>query len=133
MSPPVPRTATEPVDTFDLPEWLSLEPVTWHGESSTDGRTHRVRGRLATGTDSLPCDVLACDLAFPSPVLADRWRSEAHSAWSREEVLIVEDDGRMTLAAPGSAVDADLVLEAVRRLAKAVGAAPERFTVTLRL
>jgi len=122
-----------PVDPFDLPEWLGVEPVTWHGESSIDGRTHRVSGRLTTTSGSLPCDVLACDLAFPRPVLPDQWRSEAHSAWSREEVLLVEDDGRMTLAAPGSAVDADLVLEAVRRLAKAVGAAPERFTVTLRL
>jgi hypothetical protein len=121
------------VDPFDLPEWLGVEPVTWRGESSTDGRSHLVRGTLATPEEQLPCDVLACDLAFPRPVLTEPWRCEAHSAWLRDEVLVVEDAGRMTLAAPGSSVDADLVLEAVRRLAKAVGAATERFTVALRL
>lgn len=123
----------EAVDPFELPEWLGVDPVTWRGESSTNGRHHLVRGTLTAGSDELACDVLACDLAFPRPVLSDRWRCEAHSAWLRDEVLVLEVEGRLTLTAPGSSVDADLVLEAVRRLAKAVGAAADCFTVALRL
>ncbi|WP_148572399.1 hypothetical protein [Nocardioides caldifontis] len=122
-----------PVDPFDLPEWLGVEAVTWRGGTSTDGRSHLVRGTLTSATAELPCDVLAGDLAFPRPVLEERWRCDAHAAWLRDEVLTLEQDGRLTLAAPGSSVDAALVLEAVRRLAKAVGSAPERFTVALRL
>lgn len=121
------------VDAFDLPEWLGTDEVTWTGESSLDGQTHRIRGALETATERLDCDVLACDLAYPQPVLQEKWRRESHSAWMRDEVLLLEDAGRLTLSAPGTNVGADLVLEAVRRLAKAVGAAPERFTVALRL
>jgi hypothetical protein len=121
------------VDPFDLPEWLGVSPVTWTGESSIDGRSHLVCGSLETDEQRLTCDVLACDLAFPQPVLPERWRREAHSSWMRDEVLLLERDGRLAMCAPGSAVGAELVLEAVRRLAKAVGASPERFTVALRL
>jgi len=121
------------VDPFDLPEWLGVEAVTWTGQSSLDGRSHLICGMLETGTEGLDCDVLACDLAFPQPVLSGTWRRDAHSAWMRDEVLLIDRDGRLTLTAPGTIVDADLVLEAVRRLAKAVGAASERFTVALRL
>ena len=48
-------------------------------------------------------------------------------------VLLVEYDGRLTLAVPGTAYSADGVLETVGRLAKAVGVRPGRFVVTLRL
>ena len=121
------------IDAFDLPEWLGVDAVTWRGQSSLDGRSHLICGVLATGTDALDCDVLACDLAFPQPVLSGTWRRDAHSAWMRDEVLLIDLGGRLTLTAPGTTVDADLVLEAVRRLAKAVGAASEQFTVALRL
>ena len=121
------------VDAFDLPEWLGVEPVTWTGESSLDGRSHLLCGSLETAAEQLVCDVLACDVAYPQAVLPERWRREAHSAWLRDEVLLVSRGGRLALAVPGTTVGAELVLEAVRRLAKAVGAAPERFTVALRL
>jgi hypothetical protein len=48
-------------------------------------------------------------------------------------VLLIERDARLTLAVPGRRFDADLVLEAVARLAKAVGAPPDDWAVLLRL
>ena len=39
----------------------------------------------------------------------------------------------MTLAVPGTSFTADLVLDALARFAKAVGARPESFSVLLRL
>jgi hypothetical protein len=47
--------------------------------------------------------------------------------------LLVELDGRLTVAMPGSEVTAEPALDAIRRLARAVGAPPDRFTVALRL
>lgn len=123
------------VDPFDLPEWLGVEPVIWTGQTSL-GSAHLVSGALQTGAgevDPLVCDVLACDLAYPQPVLSEAWRHDAHQAWTLGEVLLLEYDGRLTMVLPGTAVTAEATLEAVRRLARAVGAAPERFTVALRL
>jgi hypothetical protein len=48
-------------------------------------------------------------------------------------VLLLEYDGRLTLAVPGTAFTADRVLEAIGRLAKAVGVKPGRFLAALRL
>jgi hypothetical protein len=122
-----------PVDPFDLPDWLGTEPATWTAESSVGG-THLVAGSLV-GPDALrqPCDVLAGDLAHPAPVLDDRWRTAAHQAWSLGELLLLEYDGRLTLVVPGSTVSAEPVLEALRRLTKAVGAPSDRITVSFRL
>jgi hypothetical protein len=77
--------------------------------------------------------VLACDLAYPLPVLAEKWRSAAHQAWALGEALLVTYDGRMTIVAPGTEVTVETVLEAVRRLVRAVGGSADRFTVALRL
>lgn len=120
------------VDPFDLPDWLGLGEVTWTARSSirTD---HRVVGELSTGSDLLGCDLLATDLAFPKPVLEDVWRHAAHQAWTYGQVLLVEYDGRLTLAVPGSSFTADGVLEALARLAKAIGVEPDRFVAALRL
>ena len=57
----------------------------------------------------------------------------AHQAWTHGQVLLVEYDGRLTLAVPGTAYSADGALETISRLAKAVGVRPGRFAVTLRL
>ena len=57
----------------------------------------------------------------------------AHQAWKYGEVLLVTLDDRMTLAVPGTSFTADLVLDALARFAKAVGARPESFSVLLRL
>jgi hypothetical protein len=127
------RPSVEPVDAFDLPDWLGVAPVTWTAVDSI-GASHLVAGSLRTADgDSLDCDVLACDLAYPLPVLDERWRHDAHQAWTLGEVLLVEYDGRLTLVVPGTTVGAEPTLEAVRRLAKAVGAPADRFTVALRL
>ena len=127
-----------PVDPFDLPDWLGVQDVTWVAESSL-GDAHLVSGGLvgpgdqAAGTQRQACDLLACDLAYPRAVLSEEWRARAHHSWQLGEALIVEYDGRLTLVVPGTAVTAEPALEAVRRLARAVGAPTERFTVALRL
>ncbi len=128
------RHAVEQVDPFGLPDWLGEELVTWTAVTSI-GSTHLVSGCLRGegGQPALDCDVLACDLAYPLPVLGEAWRHDAHQAWTLGEVLIVTYDGRLTLVVPGTAVTVEPSLEAVRRLARAVGAPPERYTVALRL
>jgi hypothetical protein len=122
----------EPVDPFDLPEWLGKGAVTWTAESSVRSG-HHVPGHLsaADGT-AVACDLLGADQAFPRPVLADDWRQRSHQTWAHGEVLLIEYGGRLTLAVPGSSFDADLALEAVGRFAKAVGVAPSEFLVALR-
>jgi hypothetical protein len=122
----------EAIDPFDLPEWLGERQVAWTAVSSL-GTAH-VEGRLDTADEqSLECDLLACDLAFPQPVLGERWRTAAHAAWWRGEALLLSHAGRLSVVLPGSRVGAEDALEAVGRLAKAVGASADRFTVVLRL
>ncbi|ANH39713.1 hypothetical protein I601_3306 [Nocardioides dokdonensis FR1436] len=126
------------VDPFDLPEWLGERDVTWSAGSGL--RTgHRVTGLLESAGDqqSHPCDLLAVDEAYPRPVIDDATRSRAHLAWRHGQVLLLEADTgsgpRLTLAVPGTAFDADLVLDALSRLAKAVGASAEHYAVLLRI
>lgn len=121
------------VDPFDLPEWLGESEVTWRAGSSVRG-SHRVTGTLV-GKDGSEqaCDLLAADLAYPAPVLDDLWRRAAHQQWVHGQVLLVEYDGRLTLAVPGTDFTADRVLESLGRLALAVGAKSSRFVAALRL
>jgi hypothetical protein len=128
------RPSVSPVDAFDLPDWLGVEHVTWTTASSLGG-AYLVTGSVRGPADSQvqDCDILACDLAHPQPVLDEKWRAEAHHAWAWGEVLLIEYDGRVTLVVPGTSVTAEPALEAVRRLARAVGAPSDRFTVALRL
>ncbi|WP_341231102.1 hypothetical protein [Nocardioides salarius] len=123
------------VDPFDLPEWLGEQDVTWRAGSGL--RTgHRVTGRLEGPgeQDHHPCDLLAVDEAYPLPVLDDQTRSRAHLAWRHGQVLLLATEGSpLTLAVPGTAFDADLALDALSRLAKAVGASPEHYAVLLRI
>jgi len=126
-----PGRTVELVDPFDLPEWVGEAVVTWRASSSL-ATSHLLTGEL-DGGPTLGCDVLACDLAYPVPVLSEARRHDAHQAWALGEVLLVEYDGRLTLVVPGTVVTAEPTLEAVRRLARAVGSKPDRFTVALRL
>jgi hypothetical protein len=120
------------VDPFDLPEWLGEQEVAWKAVTSLGEA--RVAGRLTTQDGkSLDCDLLAGDSAFPRPVLADTWRTAAHGAWWRGEALLLRQAGRLTVVLPGSEVSAAPALDAVGRLAKAVGASTDRFQVVLRL
>lgn len=121
-----------PVDAFDLPEWLGEGDVTWTATASVHGG-HQVPGELTGGGERLGCDLLGADQAFPVPVLDDEWRRQAHQAWTHGQVLLADYDGRLTLAVPGTSFTADLALEAVGRLAKAVGVKPGRFVAALRL
>ena len=127
------QPAITDVDPFDLPDWLGTEDVVWQADGGL--RTgHRVAGRLTgEGHDDLACDLLAVDEAYPKPVTDDASRLRVHQAWRHGQVLVVEHDGRLALAAPGTTWTAERVLDALDRLARAVGARPERFAALLRI
>ena len=134
------RTPTE-VDPFDLPDWLGDREVVWASDAGLR-RGHLVPGRLTTvGTDGadsgegadLACDLLAVDEAYPEPVTDTALRSRAHQVWRHGQILLASYDGRLTLLVPGTGFEADRVLDALGRLAKAVGASPERYAVHLRI
>lgn len=128
----VARKCVAAVDAFDLPDWLGTSELTWTAETSVRGQ-YQVSGRLNARDDSLDCDLLAADQAFPQPVLDEDWRREAHQSWTHGEVLLLEYDGRLTLAVPGTEFTADRVLETLTRLAKAIGVAPDRVLAAIRL
>ncbi|MGZ4450303.1 MAG: hypothetical protein ACXVWZ_11560 [Nocardioides sp.] len=120
------------VDPFDLPDWLGESDVVW--EPDLGIRTgHHVRGHLMGAGEQLPCDLLAVDEAYPVPVADDQARLHAHQAWRHGQLLLVEVDGRLTLAVPGTSFAADTVLDALSRLARAVGASTDRFSALLRI
>lgn len=120
------------VDPFELPDWLGTAEVTWR-VAAAGAAAHLVPGNLEAAEGRVPCDLLAVDRAYPTPVVPEPVRRAAHQAWRNGEVLLVEREGRTTLAVPGVAFQADRVLEALARFTKAVGARPERFVVALRL
>src|SRR5688572_2585540 len=140
------------IDPFDLPEWLGTRDVVWRADSGL--RTgHLVRGRLGPGHDASPdghdpghgagddvaeetevaCDLLAVDEAYPEPVVDDATRLRVHQSWRHGQVVIGELDSRMVLAVPGTHFGPDVVLDALSRLARAVGAHAERYAALLRL
>ncbi len=121
------------LDPFDLPDWLGEGEVTWSSERGLRSG-HHVAGCL-TGTtqERLPCDLLAIDEAYPAPVVDGATRTRAHQAWKHGQVLLVAREGRATLAVPGTGFTADLVLDALTRLTRAVASDPARWSVRLRL
>jgi hypothetical protein len=122
-----------PVDPFDLPEWLGEDDVTWAADSGLRNG-YAVPGVLTgSGHEPIQCDLLAVDEAYPVPVADEKTRHDAHQAWRHGQVLLVSVDSRLTLAVPGTGFDADRVLDALGRLAKAVGASAEHYTVLLRI
>jgi hypothetical protein len=122
----------ESVDPFDLPDWLGTAEVTWTATTSARG-SDLIAGVLSGDGETLPCDLMAADQAYPQPPLPEEVRRQAHRSWNHGQVLLVTYDGRLTLAVPGTAYSADGVLETVARLAKALGARADRFTVAMRL
>jgi hypothetical protein len=120
------------VDPFDLPDWLGEGDVTWAADAGLHDR-HHVRGALRGGGHELPCDLLAVDEAYPTPVAEDATRLRAHQAWRHGQVQLTSYDGRLTLLTPGREFGAEGVLDVIGRLAKAVGASAEHYAVLLRL
>ena len=127
----------EPVDAFDLPDWLGTEHVTWTALSGVRG-ARLITGRLSGVPDQDPaheldCDLLAADVATPRLALPEPWRVQAHRDWEHGEVLLLSVAGRLTLVVPGTAYSADGTLETISRLARALGVRSSRFRVDLQL
>jgi hypothetical protein len=122
----------EPVDPFDLPDELGTCRVVWRADDGLSG--HRVRGSLGPATGAaVPCDLLAVDEAFPAPVADDTTRLRVHQAWRHGQVHLASYDERLTLLVPGTSFTAERVIDAVGRLAKALGADPSSYAVQIRL
>ena len=120
------------LDPFDLPEWVGEEAVVWAADRGLSG--HAVAGALSSPSDdALACDLLAVDQAYPSPVVDEATRTHVHQAWRHGQVLLLSHDGRATVAVPGTSWTAEHVLEALTRLARAVGADPAAWSVRLAL
>lgn len=125
------------LDPFDLPDWLGEGQVTWSSDSGVR-RGHLVRGHLESEDSAgeratMACDLLAVDEAHPAPVASDDIRTRAHLAWRHDQILVVEHDDRVTLAVPGTSFTADRVLDALNRLARAVGASADNYAARLRI
>lgn len=125
------------IDPFDLPDWLGTGDVVWRAEAGLQ-TGHLVRGRLTAeplpdASGEIVCDLLAVDEAYPAPVVDDATRLRVHQAWRHGQVVIGEHDSRMVLAVPGTRFGPELVMEALARLARAVGARAERYAALLRL
>ena len=124
-------TGPETADPFDLPDWVGGGECVWTTSDSI-GDT-RVEGVLSGEAGKIELSVLASDVAYPRPVLREQLRHDAHQAWAHGEVLLFADGDRFVLPVPGTNLDIDLLCEAIRRFARAVGAAPASFTVALQL
>ncbi len=134
MRLPGPEVEPELVDPFDLPEWLGEGEVVWEPEEPIGSPF--VPGHLTARTSesaTMACDMVACDRAYPEPALPERIRRESHVQWSREQVLMIRIDDRLTLVCPGIDVEVESALECLRRLAKAVAAPSSNFTAAIRL
>jgi hypothetical protein len=125
-------TAAAELDPFELPDWLGEGVVTWTTDHGLEG--HRIAGCL-TGVagERLSCDLLAVDQAYPVPVLDEAARTRVHQAWRHGQVLLLQVEGRATVAVPGTSWTADAVLEALTRVARALGADPAHWSVRLGL
>ena len=89
------------VDSFDLPDWLGTEAVTWRAAQPLDSGAH-VEGGLTSADDRYQgLDLLAVDSAYPTPVCPDSERKAAHQAWQFGEVVLLEVGGRVAAGVPG--------------------------------
>jgi hypothetical protein len=120
-------------DAFDLPDWLGTDPVRWHADAPIDGAWH-IRGSLgARGGRTQQLDLIAVDAAYPAPVCPDRERTAVHQAWQYGEAALLDVEGRLAVGVPGREIDLDLVVQAMRRFAKSVGAPSGNYTVAITL
>ncbi len=127
------------LDPFDLPAWLGEGDVVWSATSGlrsghlVGGTLHEAGASRIRRRAEHPCDLMAVDEAYPVAVAVDDVRVRAHQAWRHGQVLVCAREDRLVLAAPGTRWDAEGVLDALARLARAVGASPERYAVHLRI
>lgn len=124
--------AFQTFDPFDLPDWLGTDHVTWHGAGLLSDEPV-VTGCLDSQGRTQPLDLLAVDAAYPRALCPAQQRHDAHQAWHFGEVLLLGADDRVAAAVPAVRVDANLVVDTIRRVAKAIGAPSDNFTVMLRL
>jgi hypothetical protein len=118
-------------DPFDLPDWTGTEQVCWQSEDPLSDEAW-VRGSLTAQPDLRhPLDLVAVDEVYPRSATTEELRRRAHQAWSIGEVLLVERNGRVAIAAPGTRFDANAACELLRRFARAVGAPPSNVTVSI--
>jgi hypothetical protein len=122
----------ETFDAFDLPDWLGTEQVTWRADGIL-AESPRVPGSLNAGRCSHPLDLLAVDAAYPRSLCTSQQRHDAHQAWHFGEVLLLADSGRVAAAVPTVSFDANLAVDTIQRVAKALGAPHSNFTVLLTL
>ena len=124
--------ATQTFDAFDLPDWLGTDHVTWRLDGTLSDMP-LVEGWLSSDQRSHPLDLLAVDAAYPRTVCTSEQRHDAHQAWHFGEVMLLERDGRVAAAVPAVRFDPNLAVDAIRRVAKALGAPRGNFTVMLTL
>lgn len=121
------------LDPFELPDWLGSGRVTWRPDEGTVAGS-LIHGELASEAgDAVDCDLVAVDQAYPRPIAPDDVRTGAHLAWHHGQVHVTRRDGRPTLLVPGATITADLALEALGRLAQAVGARRGNFQALLQV
>lgn len=121
------------MDPFDLPEWLGADDVVWRADIGLRSG-HLVPGELRnSGHERMACTLMAVDEAYPAPVVPDEVRTRAHQAWRHGQVLLLDRERTLTLAVPGRRFDAELAMECLTRLARAVGGSPDEWVVLLRL
>lgn len=127
MQPPI-----VDVDPFELPEWLGTSDVVWSSESGQHP-PHLLAGRLRAEAEELACDLMTVDEAYPEAVTDDATRVRVHHSWRHGQVFVGERAGRLTLAVPGSRIGPEVAMDALARLARAVGSRPDRYAVLLRV
>lgn len=119
-------------DAFDLPEWLGEHALTWTADSSIGGPA--ASGAICGGNGlCLPLAVLAADEAYPLPAVTESVRTQVHQAWRYDQVALLICGSSYAIAVPATTVDVDLVCEALRRFAKAIGVIADRISVLVRL
>jgi hypothetical protein len=129
-------------DPFDLPDWLGEHELTWRTDSSLGdaqapgtlcGTAKRVEGER-TADLCLSLAVLGADTAFPLPVVSEPVRTQVHQAWTYGQVALLAGAGSsLAIGVPATSIDIDLVCEALRRFAKAIGVEPHQISLHIRL
>jgi hypothetical protein len=125
----------QPQDPFELPDWLGLDRVCWQSTGPT-GAKSVAHGRLVSLDEersAVDLQIMAADRAFPTVACNDSDRRLVHQNWHYGEVTLLRVEDKLTLAIPGTTFSADLLCEAVSRLARALGAERSRFYVLLNL